>query len=194
MTSTRGHFKIMGCMEDLWAEIVRYCPEVQEMSKVYVCGGFIRSWYEHLIHVKNFKPKDMDLWFKDREDAYQAINVLINIGYWTKVNENKACVTFVGTEKKMVQVCWSDFGEIKDILDGFDLTVTQAGVKIENRMMYQGMWFYTDIKHKIIRITPSPRRFQLGRLTRYNQYGYHMTDKCFELMDKKHEALEGLVS
>jgi len=128
---------------------------------------------------KGIRPKDYDVWFKTPMDFAQAATILAcDTDCSFLYNSDKAIGYSVPGIMPHVELILFKFGNVKDILDCFDFTITQYAIYKENHLFHSvcNPDFAKDLKDHNLNVTQLEYPAQtLARMFRYTTYGYYPT-------------------
>ena len=152
----------------------------------YVAGGCFKNI------LSNEKPRDIDVFFKSKEDFDKGLSVYESNENFSKVYENENAVGFK-YKNQMIELCKKQFLSINDMLSIYDFTIVKAAYTLEDgeHFFYRSHRFFEDLHQKrcVIdgEIILPANTFE--RSLKYSRYGYSL---CKESKLKLIDAIRGL--
>jgi len=151
-----------------------WCQELFENledPRVFICGGFIRSYY------LGERPSDMDIYFQSKETEQHTIEILTKF-YGKPSFETDRAATFIN-KGKMIQAIKILHGSHIEILKEFDFTICKAILNYYDRILYLDDNFFEHLASRILIFTGSKYPISsLSRAFKFVKRGFHICDGC----------------
>lgn len=169
---------------------VRKLDKYMEGHNGFIAGGCFKNIFTN-------KPfKDVDIFFKKKEDFKQAVEIFKKNEYHRVYeNKNSECYQKLGSNVK-VDLVKGSFGLPEEIIGLFDFTITKFAYfkdEHENGLTYKSKYHPKFFEHLTLKklVIDDKIPFPLGtfeRSYRYKKYGYGM---CRETKARLIDSLQG---
>lgn len=188
------------------SELVEILTPIIKDTRGYIAGGVFKdletSFNENInknitaTHYKHkpktpsgrlVKFKDIDVFFRNKEDFEHALNLFKNSKFHFLNFENNNCVSFNTYMKNensstviiSVELIRSIFGDPESVIKSFDNSVSQKALIVDdddNIQIIQSEFYAHDLENNILRLTDASmikNSYSLPeRIVRYHKYGY----------------------
>jgi hypothetical protein len=143
--------------------------------KGFIAGGCFKNLFS------NERIKDVDIFFENEIDFFNAVRYFDNDSDYVKRYENKKVVAYKNTKNNIViELIRSVFGSPKEIIDKFDFSITKfAYYKQENgeSVSYEAVYHEKFFEHLHLKRLVLNKQIYFPvstfeRSLRYTKYGY----------------------
>lgn len=166
--------------------VENYCPGINSLGlPIVAAGGFIRDC------IINVRPRDLDLYIYDVSARFRVEDYLI-ASKWKLLRSAPWVRTWIQCDGRSIDIVFSDFQDIRELLCKFDLTVCAVGIDLQSGRLFAVDTFLDDLhRRRLVLLNPAIPSDTMNRIGKFVDRGFSFDELQVAALGLLMESAEG---